>query len=264
VGAVKLVTMSVATLGVYNVYWQFQQWRRVRDSGDDVQPLWRAVFAAFFCHSLFSRIEESTFAAGVDVSVPAGLLTVAFIGLSLCWRLPGAAAALGLLAVVPLVIAQRTATAVALKGGSEEAPNTRLRGWNWLAVGALALVAFLGVLSHIPMAPARASQAFVVSVAMEVNKTLPRMVDAETELVEVLAREGQLVYRYRLVKYTRDQIDVARLAAGIRKRLIDTACRTPATRTSFLDRGVALQHVYGDKYGREMAIIDVAASHCRP
>src|SRR5262245_22041834 len=53
VGTAKLVVMSVATLGLYQIYWFYQQWKRVRDGGEDVWPLPRAIFGVLFSYPLF-------------------------------------------------------------------------------------------------------------------------------------------------------------------------------------------------------------------
>ena len=79
VGERKLPVMMLVTLGLYQLYWFYKQWERVRDAGDNVAPAPRAIFTLIFCHSLFRRIIDSTHAVGVKTSLPAWLLTVGFI-----------------------------------------------------------------------------------------------------------------------------------------------------------------------------------------
>jgi hypothetical protein len=147
VGAVKLAVMMVVTFGLYQIYWFYKQWDRVRDAGDHVAPAPRSLFSLIFCYSLFRRIIDSTHAVGVATSLSAWLLAVGFIVPSLMWRADGLVAFLGFLAIVPLVAAQRIATAVALGQGSTEDRNTRLTLLNWAGVvvmGGLFVLLVLG------------------------------------------------------------------------------------------------------------------------
>jgi hypothetical protein len=159
VGEGKLVVMMLVTLGVYQLYWFYKQWDRVRDAGENLAPAPRALFAIVFCYPLFRRIVESGHAVGVKTGAPAWLLTIGFIAPSLTTRMPEPAFLLGLLAVVPLVAAQRIATAVALAQGSTEDRNTRLTPANWAAIGAAFFIFELFLLAlalerFIPLPPA--------------------------------------------------------------------------------------------------------------
>ena len=137
VGGVKLAVMMVVTLGLYQLYWFYKQWDRVRDAGDNVAPAARAIFTIVFCYSLFRRIIDSTHAVGVHTRLPPLLMTLGFILPSLIARADGPEALLGFLAIVSLVAVQRLATAVALAQGSTEDRNTRLTPANWAWIAAL-------------------------------------------------------------------------------------------------------------------------------
>jgi uncharacterized protein DUF4339 len=165
VGLPKLAVMMVTTLGLYQLYWFYKQWDRVRDAGDNLAPAARSLFSLVFCYSLFRRIVDSTHAVGVQTRLPAWLLAVGFIVPSLMWRADGPAAFLGLLAFVPLVAAQRLANEVALGQGSTEDRNTRLTWRNWVVVvigGAFLALILLGL----ALAPTRSGTS---------NRQLPAM-----------------------------------------------------------------------------------------
>jgi hypothetical protein len=147
VGGVKLVVMLFATLGLYQIYWFYKQWDRVRDAGDNVAPAPRSIFSILFCYSLFRRVIDSTHAVGVRTSVPAWLLAVGFILPSLMYRANGTEAYLSILAIVPLTFVQRIANAVALGQGSTEDRNTRLTPLNWVAVVVMGALYALFVLA---------------------------------------------------------------------------------------------------------------------
>jgi hypothetical protein len=265
VGTAKLVVMVTVTFSLYQIYWFYKQWDRVRDAGDDVAPAPRALFSIVFCHSLFRRIIDSTHAAGVRTGLPAWLLAVGFILPSLAWRVKGGWAFLGFLSVVPLAAAQRIATAVAIAQGSTEDRNTRLSLLNWggaVAGAGLMAVMLLGLaLEHGSLGPPPTSKEYLSGVAEAVNRTLPRRLDDETELVETIGLDRVLVYRYRLVKRSFDEMDPARLYQGLRPGLVSQAC-TSSTRETILDRGVTVRHSYGDKDGREIVAIEILAADC--
>jgi hypothetical protein len=57
VGVRKLAVMCVGTLGLYQVYWFYEQWRHAAAQEDeDIWPWARAVFGVLFCYPLFERM----------------------------------------------------------------------------------------------------------------------------------------------------------------------------------------------------------------
>lgn len=150
VGGAKLLVMSVATLGLYEIYWFYQHWKRVRDvQNDDLWPLPRAIFAIIFSFGLFERISDQAADRGL-AQVPSPKVSAAlFILLSFAWRLPDPAWLAGFLAVLPLIPIQRAAQTMALEAVPHAEPNTSLTGLNWVAVvlgGLLILLAIFGMM----------------------------------------------------------------------------------------------------------------------
>ena len=258
VGEVKLAVMVVVTFGLYQLYWFYKQWDRVRDAGDHVAPVPRAIFSVVFCYSLFRRIMDSTHAVGVNARVPPWLLAVGFILASLMWRLEGPAGFLGFLAFAPLVAAQRIANTVALAQGSTDDRNTRLTILNWGGV-----VVGSGLLAILAVSARPTSKAYLTGVAAVVNRTLPKRLDKETELVEAVGLEGVLVYRYRMANRSADQVDANGFGQRLRPALVQGVCASEARQT-MLDRGVTLRFAYGDKDGREIVTIDIVGADCAP
>lgn len=59
VSTTKLVLLSLATLGMYSLYWFWRHWKRYGiDSGRRLYPVWRSLFAIFFAHSLNRAIDQ--------------------------------------------------------------------------------------------------------------------------------------------------------------------------------------------------------------
>jgi hypothetical protein len=99
-------------------------------------------------------------------------------------------------------------------------------------------------------------------VAAEINRSVPVMIDPETELLPSQAGEGMLVYNYRLVKHSVDQIDHEKFAVGAKQRVTQGACNQPVMRDDFLKHGVTLRYSYYDREKRHIATIDVTPADC--
>ena len=134
VSPLKLVVMSFFTLGLYQVYWFYKNWKLAKERGEDVNPVLRAIFSIFFINRLLKNIVETGRQASVEVSTrPAGLTTV-FILLCLAWRLPDPFWLLGYASVIPLAIAQADVVKVHRALGLDPAINNRFTWKNILGI----------------------------------------------------------------------------------------------------------------------------------
>ncbi len=106
------------------------------------------------------------------------------------------------------------------------------------------------------------SEQHLSRVAAELNRSVPVMIDAETELMPAQSAEGILIYNYRLVHYSAARINAAKFAEGAKQRLRQTACNTAETRDDFLNKGVTLRYAYYDKDKQPIATIDVTPADC--
>ncbi len=106
----SFIVLSFCTFGLYERYWCYQNWKRLRAaSGDQLSPFWRAVFAQFWGFSLFRRIKATATAAGVPVAWDANLLATLYLLCNLSLALPLPWGLIGLLAFVAIIPVQRTA-----------------------------------------------------------------------------------------------------------------------------------------------------------
>ncbi len=106
------------------------------------------------------------------------------------------------------------------------------------------------------------SQARLGRIAAELNRSVPVMIDPETELMPVQGEEGVLIYNYRLVHHSAAQINRDKFAAGAKPHLRQAACSTAETRDDFLKKGVTLRYAYYDKDKQHIATIDVTPADC--
>ena len=149
VGVRKLVVMSVATFGVYEVYWFYRNWAVARSRGMNVSPLVRAIFAPLFAWSLFKEIESAAATAQLSIPRRAGALALLFFVLELPWRLPPPLWLLGFASVIPLALVQRSVSQIHAALGLDSSVNDRLTKSNVMIVVVGSIVLALAVLGSI-------------------------------------------------------------------------------------------------------------------
>jgi hypothetical protein len=133
--------------------------------------------------------------------------------------------------------------------------------WGMVVV-AVALLLYLCAPGWFVGAADPRSQEFLGKIAAEINRSVPVMIDQETELMPAVGAPAMLIYNYRLVSYSVTQVDHARFAAGAKERVKESACGRPETRDSLLKKGVTLRYSYFDKDKQHIATIDVTPSDC--
>ena len=107
VSTTKLFLMSLCTLGVYELYWLYQNWKRVGARGTKkISPFWRAVAAPIFCYPLFQAIRAEIEEQATARKLSAGALAAAYLGLSFTHKLPDPYWLVCFLTVLPLMWVQ--------------------------------------------------------------------------------------------------------------------------------------------------------------
>jgi hypothetical protein len=133
----------------------------------------------------------------------------------------------------------------------------------WLAGGvAVGLIVWWVLPAYLSAPRDPRSAEYLNGIAAEINRSVPVMIDAETELLPSTAGYAMLVYNYRLVKYSVGQLDHQKFAAGAKQKIVQGACNRPETRDGFLKEGVTLRYSYFDKDKRHIATIEVAPADC--
>jgi hypothetical protein len=147
VGAVKLALLSIGTLGLYQMYWFYENWRRSRqhDGATTLPPLFLGIFCALFAYPLFVRIALRAEEAGVPVPWAPSTLALFYLLLLVSIDLPGAGSVAFLGSFLPIMRVQRTAARLNVRNGLPAHPWSRISLLNWIAVvpgfALLALVA---------------------------------------------------------------------------------------------------------------------------
>ncbi len=93
----RLIGMSVATLGLYQAYWVYRNWRFFKErDGLSIQPFWRGIFGVFFISSLLNKIKTDTAASHIlPASFSPGGIAAGWIILVILGNLLGRAPAVG-------------------------------------------------------------------------------------------------------------------------------------------------------------------------
>lgn len=103
-GTFKLAAMSLATFGLYTMYWFWRNWQAIqRESGQDLWPWARAVFCPLWCFSCFAQLADLVRGRRRELAFPVALLGIVFLVLNLAGRLDNAASLLAFLSFVPLL-----------------------------------------------------------------------------------------------------------------------------------------------------------------
>jgi len=145
----KLVTLSVVTFGIYQLFWFYANWALERDRRrfEEISPFWRMFFSLFYCYSMFRLVRDAARARGFPAAYSAGLLAAAYITLTyVCVKLPGPWFFICLAGSLPLVPVQRAANAVNAAERPLAATNARFTALDWLVVVLGGLCVALAVL----------------------------------------------------------------------------------------------------------------------
>ena len=147
----KFVVMCIVTVGIYQYYWIYLQWRRIaRTAFQPISPFWRTFFAPLWGFSLFWRIRTRSQLDGGHPRWHAGVLGTAYLVLSLTWRLPEPWSLISLFGFLPLIPVQRTIEEINARQAAGDLPNRSYSGANVLGIiigsGILAL-AVVGMLT---------------------------------------------------------------------------------------------------------------------
>jgi hypothetical protein len=135
VSPVKLVVLSVCTLGFYQIYWFYKHWVLIKERSEPhIIPWARALFGIFWCYRFFEFIREDERRLDVEPTLPAGPLAICWIASSLTSRLPEPYFLIAFLSPLVLVPVQRHVNHINALVAPDHDGNTRFSAWNWLAV----------------------------------------------------------------------------------------------------------------------------------
>jgi len=69
ISPLRLIVMSILTVGIYQSYWIYKNWWYIKQRKDlDIKPFWRGIFGVFYLHGLLKIIK--TDAVAYDLEEP--------------------------------------------------------------------------------------------------------------------------------------------------------------------------------------------------
>ncbi len=109
----KFVVLSICSFGIYELYWCYQNWKRLKQaSGENLSPFWRAFFAPLWGFSLFKRIRALALSTGTPIDWSSGVLATFYLVLNITWRLPDPWWLISLATFIPILPVQQAAQRV--------------------------------------------------------------------------------------------------------------------------------------------------------
>lgn len=147
VSVTKFIVMTVGTLGFYELYWFYRNWKRIKErEATAIRPSWRAIFAIFFIDSLFTRVRDFKHPVNERANaLPAGPLATGWIILTLLAWLPDPWGYLPLLAFLLIVPVQIRVNLINAAVAPDHDPNSQFTASNWLAIVLCGVLFALGV-----------------------------------------------------------------------------------------------------------------------
>ena len=144
----KFVVMSVCTLGIYQLYWFYKNWKLIRErTGRKISPFWRAVFSPLWAYSCFKEMKACAAECKILESLPIGLLAIAYFAISVTWRLPDPYWLISIFSFLPLIPVNSVALKISQKSDSVYVQNGRFSALNWVGIvvgGCIWILASIG------------------------------------------------------------------------------------------------------------------------
>jgi hypothetical protein len=134
----KLLVLSLFSFGLYEVYWCYRNWSRVRErTGSGISPFWRAFFSPLWGFSLFDEVDDQARAAGVHVGWSPLGLGILFFLLSVLWKLPDPWWLVTHLSCLVLVPVQLTINRMAARRGVRPDASLQVKHVAVIAIGGI-------------------------------------------------------------------------------------------------------------------------------
>lgn len=137
----KLIVLSIATLGLYQIVWFYQHFKHIkRSTGSSIWPTPRALFPIFFVSGLFKKIHESATTTGAKPSWSHSNYAAIFIILSIFYSFSDEISdVVGLLSmliypIVAYIMGQVQDTVNVLQGDPTAEANNKYTALNYLSI----------------------------------------------------------------------------------------------------------------------------------
>ena len=113
VGTTKLILMTICTLGIYELYWVYKNWKYIKArEQSNIMPFWRAFFAPLWVFSLGQKIKSHSAEVSTSADFDPNVIGVAYFIISALWRLPDPFWLVCFLSFIPILTLQTAASKI--------------------------------------------------------------------------------------------------------------------------------------------------------
>lgn len=135
VSVLKFTLMSLATLGIYDLYWIYKNWKMISErQGLKLRPFWRAFFGYFYIYPLLKEFRSAGSSQGDFGNLAAGALAAVWVVLSLTWKLPDPLSLISMFAFIALIPAVKYVNNYESRVNPEIPINSKFSVWNWVGL----------------------------------------------------------------------------------------------------------------------------------
>ena len=146
----KFIVLAICTFTIYERYWCYQNWKRVKSAtGENLSPFWRAVFAPFWGFKLFRRVYDRAVSDKIAVGWHPVILGILYLVWPLAKVLPDPWWMIWIASFLPAVPVVQTANRVNQQGLTAD-PNATYSGANVVEIllgGLVLALLFVGALA---------------------------------------------------------------------------------------------------------------------
>ncbi|MBI4206697.1 MAG: zinc ribbon domain-containing protein [Betaproteobacteria bacterium] len=130
----KFAVLSTLTLLIYTYYWFYQNWRfEKKDTGENLWPLPRTIFAPFFAYFLFDAVRAILKRHDLPV-FDACLLALVFFAFNITWGLPDPYWLVSVFAFMPILPIQAAINQLNAKIAPDAPRNDRYTAANIVVI----------------------------------------------------------------------------------------------------------------------------------
>ena len=147
VSLLKFAVMSFFTLGLYDLYWFYRNWQRIRVRQQrNIKPSLRTMFVLIYCYPCFREIRKTGLQIVSGSAPPMGLLAAGWTVMYLAFQLPKPGWLIAIFSWVFMVPVQAYVNQINLEAVPGHDKNSRFTAWNWVGICVGALVILLNLL----------------------------------------------------------------------------------------------------------------------
>lgn len=101
----------------------------------------------------------------------------------------------------------------------------------------------------------------LIETANTINVNLPMVVDNETHLVSTVGFNKTFTYKYKLINYEVEDMDIPKFQENMRPNLVNSVC-TSESMSEFRKMAIVVKYSYMDMNHKEIATFPIDTTEC--